>query len=324
MPNATAEFQGEYLKQAFNVTEDFTPIFLSATLPVCPSPTQSKSCRRLEDPPILLFFPGWAVSRFYYNAIASSIASRGYTVITVDSPSDASIITYPDGTVFHSNETTFTPEVALASETIRATDASFIISQLHNTTSSPTIISNLLPHRSRGPHASNPARVGMLGHSLGGAASIVAASRDSRIRAAINWDGTIFTNLSDATIPQPVLLGMDGETAIPPDWEAAWPRLEGPKLWVKVDNTTHQSFTDIGTLLEAAGLGAGDDDEQQEALAALVGTIKAKEIVEIMAEGTARWMGAAFAADKKGGKFSLGEEGLGDFEEVSTLKEGNL
>ncbi|KXT10670.1 hypothetical protein AC579_4787 [Pseudocercospora musae] len=38
-------------------------------------------------------------------------------------------------------------------------------------------------------------RIAMFGHSLGGVASIIAAGKDSRIRAVINWDGTIFGSL---------------------------------------------------------------------------------------------------------------------------------
>ena len=35
MPNQTAEFQGPFLEQIFNISVDLTPLFLDARLPVC-------------------------------------------------------------------------------------------------------------------------------------------------------------------------------------------------------------------------------------------------------------------------------------------------
>lgn len=94
MPDTTAEFQGPSLKQIFslyNFTLDLSPFFLEARLPVCPSP--SDECSPLEDVPILLFSPGYSIPRLYYSYLASSIASEGFIVITIDHPGDANIIT---------------------------------------------------------------------------------------------------------------------------------------------------------------------------------------------------------------------------------------
>jgi hypothetical protein len=48
--------------------------------------------------PVVIFSPGRGVSRLMYSAMARSVASHGYVVITVDHAYDASIIEYPDGT----------------------------------------------------------------------------------------------------------------------------------------------------------------------------------------------------------------------------------
>jgi dienelactone hydrolase len=69
----------------------------------------------------------------------------------------------------------------------------------------------------------------MLGQYLGGAAAIIAASQDSRIRGAINWDGTLFGSLPPSGLYKPIMfMGEANGTDV--SWVAAWPQLKGPKL----------------------------------------------------------------------------------------------
>ena len=305
MPNKTAEYQGPYLQNAFNVSANFSPLFLEARLPVCSD--HSSSCSLLDDSPILLLSPGWGIPRLYYNILASAIASEGFIVITIDHPEDANIITYPDGHAVYLNASTWNNGEPTESEHVRAADASFIIDQLSNTTA----IAGLLPQR--GPRPFPTDRVGMMGHSLGGSSAIIAAGQDPRIRGAINWDGTIFGSLPPSGLSQPVLFMMNAVTPIPPDWMAAWPLLKGQKLWVEVANTTHQTFLDVPTLLQAAG-------QNTPALASLLGTIAPAKMVRILAAYATAWMNGAFAG-KEGGPLL---QKPSKFPEVSTVKKGNF
>lgn len=49
--------------------------------------------------PLVLLSPGAGNSRLLYSGMAKSLASRGYVVVTVDHPYDASIVEFPDGSV---------------------------------------------------------------------------------------------------------------------------------------------------------------------------------------------------------------------------------
>ena len=308
MPNKTAEYQGKYLQELFDIEEDISPIFLEARLPVCPA--ESNGCTTLEHSPILLLSPGWAIPRFYYNILASAIASQGFTVITIDHPHDANIIEYPDGTTTYLNTSTWNDGNPIQDVQDRADDASFIIDQLGNATA----MGELLPDRGAKPFQSK--RIGMLGHSLGGAASIIAASQDSRIRGAINWDGTIFGSLPESGILQPVLLMSNGAINGSENYESYWPQMNGPKLWVTVANTTHQDFSDIPSLMQAAGLDTSLLPPDT------LGSLAADRMVQILVSYTTRWMTAAFAG--KGGPSWKELEGLDEFAKVSILKEGNV
>jgi dienelactone hydrolase len=305
MPNKTADYQGPFLQKVFDISANLTPLFLEARLPVCSD--NLGSCSPLGDDPILLFSPGYSIPRLYYNVLASAIASEGFIVITIDHPEDANIITYPDGHAVYNNDTTQSTIPIKKHLPIRAADASFVIDQLSNATA----IAELLPQR--GPRPFPTDRVAMLGHSLGGASAVIAAGQDPRIRGAINWDGTFFESLPPSGLSQPVLLMNHGKAD--PSWPAAWPLLKGPKLWVTIANTTHQTFSDVPTLLQAAG-------QDTAALDGLLGTIPPAEMVRILVAYTTAWMNGAFAG-KEGGPLLRGQE-PGKFPEVSTVMKGNF
>lgn len=307
MPNKTADYQGPFLQKQFNISANLTSLFLEARLPVCLN--DLSGCSPLDDGPILLFSPGYSIPRLYYNVLASAIASEGFIVITIDHPEDANIITYPDGHAVYSNG----PSIPTRDEFTRylyprVADASFIIDQLSNATA----IAELLPQR--GPRQFPTDRVAMLGHSLGGASAVIAAGQDPRLRGAIDWDGTLFGSLPPSGLSQPVLY-MSEANATDPSWLAAWPQLKGPKLWVSVAKTTHESFLDALTLLQAAG-------QNTAAFAGLLGTIAPAEIVRILAVYTTAWMNGAFRG-KIGGPLLQGQE-PGRFPEVSTVMKSNF
>ncbi|KAK3934335.1 Alpha/Beta hydrolase protein [Diplogelasinospora grovesii] len=311
MPNKIADYQGPFLEKTFNISVNLTPLFLEARLPVCSD--HPDSCSPLDDGPILLFSPGYSIPRLYYNVLASAIASEGFTVITIDHPEDANIIIYPDGHAVYNNASILSSPTW--DEYPRAADASFVIDQLSNATA----MAELLPQR--GPRPFPTDRVAMLGHSVGGASAIIAASRDPRIRGAINWDGTIFGSPPPSGLSQPVqimsqpVLFMSHQNYADPSWLAAWPQLKGPKLVVYVANTTHYTFSDVPTLFQAAG-------QSTAPFADLLGTIAPAEMVRILTAYTTAWMNGAFTG-KEGGPLLQGQE-PGKFPEVSTMMKGNF
>lgn len=304
MPKTTAKYQGPALEQTFNISINFAPVFLKARLPVCPS--YPDGCTPLDDGPILLFSTSYSIPRFYYNVLASSLTSQGFTVITIDHPHDANIIVYPDGHAVYNNATILDSPTWGAY--VRAADASFIIDQLSNATA----IAELLPNR--GPQPFPTDRIAMLGHSLGGATSIIAAKQDDRIRGAVNWDGTIFGSPDLSELSQPVLF-MTHDKTVPPDWLKAWKQMDGPKLILKVANTTHQSFSDFPTLVQA-------DGQNPAQYADLLGTIDPAEMVDLLTTYTTAWMNGAFKGHEGG---ALLEGNKPDkFPAVSVLKKANF
>lgn len=52
-----------------------------------------------KEYPFIFFDPGFGESRLIYGAMARSLASHGYVVVSVDHPFDAAAVQFPDGTV---------------------------------------------------------------------------------------------------------------------------------------------------------------------------------------------------------------------------------
>ncbi|KAH7419538.1 PAF acetylhydrolase [Cadophora sp. MPI-SDFR-AT-0126] len=303
MPNMTANFQGPFFQQVFDVPVNISPLLLEAQLPVCPGYPSNCSLSN-EDSPILLFSPGYSIPRTYYNYLASAISSEGFIVITIDHPGDANIITYPDGHTIINNDTVQNLDTIRKQIPVVAADVSFIIDQLSNATA----VAELLPHR--GHRAFSTDHVAMLGHSLGGIAAVTAAGQDCRLRGAINWDGTFLA--LPAELSQPVLLMSHGHADY--SWPEAWPLLKGPKLWVDIANTTHLTFSDGPTLFEASG-------QDPAAFGDLLGTIPPTRMVQILVEYSTAWMNGVFAG-KIGGALLDGQE-PGRFPEASVVLKDN-
>jgi len=305
MPNKTAEYQGPWIQKMYNISFDLTPLLLEARLPACLDDLSTCS----PHAPILLLSPGYRGTRLYYNFIASAIASEGFIVVTIDHPGDTNIITYPDGYAVYSNlSNAFDLDELTRYAYTRAADISFIIDQLSNATA----MAKLLPrYRSRQFLSDH---VAVLGHSLGGAAAVLAAGQDPRIRGAINWDGPFFGSLPASGLSQPVLY-VATERDDDPRWLAIWQELKGPKLWIKVASLLHEGMLDLPTLLQAAGQETG-------ALADLFGTIAPTESVRILTAYVTEWMNGAFAG-KVGGSLLQGQE-PDRFPEVSTVRKDNF
>ncbi|GAA2776550.1 hypothetical protein GCM10019017_21880 [Streptomyces showdoensis] len=107
-------------------------------------------------------------------------------------------------------------------------------------------------------------RIGMAGHSIGGAAAATAMLADRRIDAGVNMDGAFWDTLPAKGLGgRPfLLLGTDDETHRPggldATWDTTWPALGGWKRWLTVAGTDHFSFSDGPVLQRHFGLPAGD------------------------------------------------------------------
>jgi len=96
----------------------------------------------------------------------------------------------------------------------------------------------------------------MIGHSVGGAATVPAMLGDRRIRAGATLDGAYalpVTGLDRPFLQFGAPVHVPGGTA-DPTWDTAWRGMTGWKRWLTVDNGDHNMFTDQLLLIGQAGV----------------------------------------------------------------------
>ncbi|MDV5143360.1 alpha/beta hydrolase [Streptomyces sp. SBC-4] len=205
--------------------------------------------------PLIVLSPGFTRPRATLTSIGEDLASHGYVAVAIDHTYETAATTFPDGRVASfalgrgfARDAEFWHKV----KTGRARDASFVLDQL---------LGNNPPWA--GAPVLAPDRIGIAGHSAGGAATIAAMLADERIRAGSNVDGSTSPLIPYTGLDRPFLfLGRDGQHS-PGDgpaadtWARDWPLLTGWKRWLVVTGAKHPSFTDLGLLADQFGMPLG-------------------------------------------------------------------
>jgi predicted dienelactone hydrolase len=222
--------------------------------------------------PVLLYSPAFEADRGFATAQVEDLVSHGYIVVTLDHTHDASEVEFPDGrvetnTIIDPDDQTLAQNVA-----VRVADARFVIDQVAaiDAGANPDAEHRPLPIGLRG--AFDLRRIGIFGHSLGGATASAAVHDDRRLRAGVNMDGTLFSSAAQAGSDRPLLLLSSDHPTVPedPTWDTLFANQRGPLLELRLAGSAHLSFNDGQVLFPQVAdvLGLGADD-----LAQLIGTI---------------------------------------------------
>jgi dienelactone hydrolase len=136
--------------------------------------------------PVILFSHGAGTTMEVQTSQGEDLASHGYIVMAIDHPYVSVATVFPDRIVSAREATTDfnTADPAEIITQIMADDASFIIDELEKT--------NLNPDLSMFQGKFDLENIGVIGHSVGGAVAYNLAINDSRVKAAINLDGSVF------------------------------------------------------------------------------------------------------------------------------------
>ena len=192
---------------------------------------------------LLLFSPGFVTTRFGYSAELQAIASWGYTIISVDHTYEALAVQFPDGHIAFStvsNSTNYDPLVS-----IRVADVKFILEAVKARKVPSLQHFNL-----------NTNRVGVMGHSMGGATAISALINDTRFAAGVNHDGAMYGDVLTLGTSAPMLLMEStghNQTQIP-SWYDVWQRLRGWGLQLEIKPSTHGTYSDLPRITKTLGV----------------------------------------------------------------------
>jgi len=224
-------------------------------------------------PPAVVLLPGLGQPVASYTAIAEDLASHGYAVVGVN-PTGSIAVAFPDGHV--------SPAVPLGNvagmevpswyvsaervTNVWADDAAFVVRTL--SAAPPKIGALDFDH------------VAYLGHSLGGAASFESCRQEKRCAAAVDLDGTLWTEVRHTGLKGPSL----AIRAAPKDpcdafcvaanADFATVDAIGDSTQVSVAGSQHMNFSDMGLmwrpLAYLVSLGSIDEKRMTEITRSLV------------------------------------------------------
>ena len=209
--------------------------------------------------PVLLFSHGFGILPEFNTINVEELASQGYVVVSINHTYDSAASIFPNGRVitqspvFYTDEKSKFIELLKQSVEVRAKDASFILDKLIdiNAGENPSgILTGKL----------DLDRVGMLGHSLGGATTVQTLLQDKRFKAGVHLDGGLFINGINKSLSQPFMF-MNSEllgtgNSLNPDFQEAielqktfFQHLQSDAYKVIINGTGHFYFNDLPFIL---------------------------------------------------------------------------
>jgi len=159
--------------------------------------------------PVVIIRAGASAGVVGYSALAEDLASHGYVVVGFDAPYRTNIVVFPDGRVMRRLPEN-NPEVCV--ERPRAQQDGCMATLLAAWTSDIAFTLDRLEQLNASDASGrltgrlDVTRVGVFGHSLGGASAAQFCHDDTRCKAGINIDGQPFGSVVQEGMQQPFMM----------------------------------------------------------------------------------------------------------------------
>ncbi|MCM3627773.1 dienelactone hydrolase family protein [Paenibacillus glycanilyticus] len=157
---------------------------------------------RLSQYPVVLFSHGAGTSMAVHTSQYEDLASHGYIVAAIDHTYVSAGTVFPDHAVSAMEATTdfHIAEPAEIITQIMADDASFVMDKLSELNEGKEMQDVDFKGKLDLDH------IGVMGHSVGGAAAYNLAMHDSRVKAAVNLDGAVYVTPENDKAMAPFLM----------------------------------------------------------------------------------------------------------------------
>ncbi|HVO98512.1 MAG TPA: hypothetical protein VMT15_10620 [Bryobacteraceae bacterium] len=194
-----------------------------------------------------------------YSALAEDLASHGYFVVGFDAPGLTHLVVFPDGrTVARAPENDLEavsgPELNRRAQSLLdawTADIGHVLERLERWNIENEKFAGRL----------NMMRVGVFGHSFGGATSAKFCAQDPRCTAGVDIDGALFGSVLREGIHKPFLFLLSGKgdfsspeevRRFEADIQSVYDRLPPDgRLRLSIRGTNHFMFSDDGALLKS-------------------------------------------------------------------------
>jgi dienelactone hydrolase len=213
--------------------------------------------------PVVIMRAGASSEVWNYSTLAEDLASHGYVVVGFDAPYRTFEVAFPDGRVMRRTPEN-NPELCEEKEqaqqagcvnkalTAWTTDIAFVLDRLERLNN--TDVSGKFTGRL------DMTRVGVFGHSFGGATALQFCHDDSRCKAGIDVDGQPFGSVVREGLHQPFMFlmedhGRESDTEssqIMANIQSIYGRLPSDgRAFIEIRGAYHFGFSDDGALLKS-------------------------------------------------------------------------
>ena len=213
--------------------------------------------------PVVIMRAGASLEVASYSSLAEDLASHGYIVVGVDAPYRTGIVSFPDGRIIKRLPQN-NPEACLE-KTGRERDR--CVSRFLTAWNSDLVyvVDRLTELNTSGPSGKfmgrlDMTRVGIFGHSFGGAQATQFCSEDSRCKAAVDLDGAPHGSVIQTGIHRPFMFLLsdhsresDPQTQqIKADIQSIYERIPvNERLYAWIRGANHFTFSDDGAVLKS-------------------------------------------------------------------------
>ncbi len=245
--------------------------------------------------PVVLLEHGADVVPAIYTILAEGLASSGFIVVATNHPPASLISVFPDGhvlkfTAYWPVEADYrTQGVAIGkfADEVLVADVRFVLDQLREMNAHDPFWQGHL----------DLSKIGIAGHSLGGAAAALATLEEPRILAGVNLDGSSFPGMNGDVRPIPVhkpflFLAAEEHAANPAVQIREYAGSESNSYYVIVGGANHGSFTDANLLVSRFSRESPPDNRAFER--GLLTSVLTRSLVE---EFFAKYLKAGVAPD---------------------------
>jgi predicted dienelactone hydrolase len=219
--------------------------------------------RRQPSYPVAIMRTGASAEVWNYSTLAEDLASHGYVVVGFDAPYRTNVVVFPDGRVVErtpENNPELCGEQPLAQQdrcmnkvlAAWTADIAFALDRLARLNASDP--SGKFTGRL------DMSRVGVFGHSFGGAQAAQFCHEDTRCKAGIDLDGAPFGSVVREGLHQPFMFVLSGQIhssdpetrQVLANIQSIYDRLPPDgRLRVEIRGANHFLFSDDGALLKS-------------------------------------------------------------------------
>lgn len=193
--------------------------------------------------PVLLFSPGYDGVDTIYTSFIDELVSQGYVVVSMNHPFVSGVTVFPGGRVVYiadlpGNFSESADFLKQSQQTV-INDTLFTLDFIEQLNQTDDMLSGIF----------DCSRVGMFGHSFGGAATMNCCFLDDRIKAGFTLDGVVYNEFITGAIDTPFLLMCAEQRFNHSSYEYVWNQFTSDAFQVGVVGSSHYGYTDVGVLL---------------------------------------------------------------------------